>query len=373
MRKLRIAVSGIGWCGCEHIKAFQSLPDCEVVLLHGRDAGRIRANLSKYGVPDCAARISTRVEDLAEAPDIDVVSIAGVNSTHAPIAVAAANAGKHLMIEKPAALDEKELASLLSAVRNRGVKTVVSFELYWNPLFHLARWLIASGRMGKVMFVRSNYHSRVDASYPGWNWCRTRAEGRSFLLAAGCHSVDAVRSFLGNDAASVSAFHSNGLEQGYEFPTTIMANIRFAHGRIGQVSASADVATPYHFGLEIYGERLSLVNQYLRSPGGEQSAEELRQDCPVQGVEFFDEPYSETVRQIRVGCILPNSVRVDHHPFGDEAAALVDAIRGDGETPLSLEQAAVTHRICYAADCSASDGGRVVDVARDSSRPGERL
>jgi predicted dehydrogenase len=361
-RKLRVAVSGIGWCGCEHIKAFQHQPECEVVLLHGRDEERVRQSLARHGVTDCRAKITTRAEDLFRG-GVDILSIAGINSTHTPLAVEAARRGIHLMIEKPIARDAAELATLLTAVEQSGVKSVVSFELYWNPLFQVARWLIASDRLGRVMFVRANYHSRVGAWYAGWDWCRTKAEGRSCLLNAGCHAVDAVRNFTNDQPLAVSAFHTTGLEQGYEYPTTIHLNVQFAAGQLGQISASADVATPYHFGLEIYGTQLSLVNQHLRWPAeAPVDAGELQRDCPVPDVRFVVEPYSEKQNQIRLDCVLPNSVRVDHHPFRDEARALVAAIQQDGQTPIPVARAAVTHRICYAADQSAAEGGRVISL-----------
>ncbi|MCS7049888.1 MAG: Gfo/Idh/MocA family oxidoreductase [Verrucomicrobiae bacterium] len=356
-RKWRVAVSGIGWCGCAHIKAFQKHPRCEVVRLHGRDEARVRRNLEQYGVSGCRAEIVTRVEDLFR-EGIDILSIAGLNSTHTPLALEAARRGIHLMIEKPVARDAEELDRLVQGVRAAGVKTVVSFELYWNPLLKVARWLMESGRLGRVMFVRANYHSRVGAWYSGWDWCRTREEGHSMLLNAGCHAVDAVRNFTNDRPLAVSAFHTTGWEQGYEYPTTIHLNIQFAQGQLGQVSASADVATPYHFGLEIYGTLMSVVNQYLRWPTDAQvSVEELQKECPVPDVRFFLEPYNERFSQIRVECILPNSVSVDHHPFLDEVFALVDAIERDDETPLSLERAAITHRICFAADRSAEQNG----------------
>jgi len=366
-KTLRVAVSGIGWCGCEHIKAFQAHPDCEVVLLQGRDTERVRANLAQYGVAIPDVLITESFDEVVDDPAIDVVSMAGVNSTHVPYAVAAAAAGKHLMIEKPVARDEAELSTLLAAVEASGVKTVVSFELYWNPLFKVVRWLVESGRLGQVMFARADYHSRVGTFYSGWEWCRTREEGGSMLLNAGCHAVDAVRQFCNDEPLTVSAFHTTGLEQGYEYPTTIQLNIQFANGLLGQVSASADVASPYHFGLEVYGTELSAVNEYIRwTYDGHVSVDKLQRECPVPGVRFFLEPYGETYGQIRVECVLPNSVGVEHHPFAEEAASLVEAIRQDAESPLALNTAAITHRICYAADRSAANAGMPVAVAKET-------
>lgn len=355
---LRVAVSGIGWCGCEHIKAFQRLPGCEVVALHGRDPERMRHNMKLFGANPGSARLTTDFEDVINDGSIDIVSIAGVNSTHVPYAVAALSKGKHVMLEKPAARDEAELEHLLAAASTSRAKTVVSFELYWNSLFQVARWLVESGRIGKVTFVRSNYHSRVGDFYSGWDWTRTLAEGRSMLLNGGCHSIDAVRQFSNDQPVSVTAFHTTGIAQGYEYPTTIHVNIQFADGVLGQVSASADVASPYHFGLEIFGTELSLVNNFIRWPYDRHvNVDELQEACPVPDVRFFLEPYSETSSQIRVECVQPNSVSVEHHPFGDEARALVTAIREDTETPLSIARAAITHRLCFAADRSAAAGG----------------
>ena len=188
------------------------------------------------------------------------------------------------------------------------------------------------------------------------------------LLNAGCHAVDAVRQFCNDEPLTVSAFQTTGLEQGYEYPTTIQLNIQFTNGLLGQVSASADVASPYHFGLEVYGTELSAVNEYIRwTYDRHVSVDKLQRECSVPGVRFFLEPYSETYAQIRVECVLPNSVSVEHHPFAEEAASLVEAIQQDTQSPLALNTAAVTHRICFAADHSAASAGVPVAVVKEAT------
>lgn len=362
-KTLKIAVSGIGWCGAEHIKAFQRIENCKVILLHGRSSHRVRENLRKYCINYEGISITERYEDIIEDSDVDIVSIAGINSTHTPYAIAAAQRGKHLMIEKPVARDLSELESISSAIQEAGVHSIVSFELYWNPLFQVARWLKETGRLGNTLFVRSNYHSRVGSSYSGWNWCRTKEEGRNILLNSGCHSIDAVRQFADTPVRRISAFHTTGIPQGYEYPTTIHVNMEFGDGILGQVSASADVASPYHFGLEIYGSKLTLNNQFIRwSDNAAPDVSALESECPVPGVRFFLEPYSETQKQIRIECTMPNSVNVEHHPFQHEAQALVDAVRTGNPSPLSLPVAAITHRICFAADESAANNGTPVTL-----------
>ena len=162
-------------------------------FLHGRDEGRVRANLARYGVDAGDARFTKRYEDLLESDDVDIVSIATPNHLHAAQAVAAARAGKHFVLEKPTGLDTRELAAIRDAVRKARVRTIVSFELHYNPYLRFVHWLRKSGRLGRIRFARVQYLSRVTDSYAGWKWVRTRKSGRSHLLAAGCHAVDALR------------------------------------------------------------------------------------------------------------------------------------------------------------------------------------
>src|SRR5216684_5459534 len=192
-RKLGVGISGIGWCASEHIKAFLKNPHCDVRFLHGRDEGRTRAKLVRYGVQVPGARFTKRYEDLLESDEVDIVSITTPNHLHADQAVAAARAGKHFVLEKPTGLDTRELVRIRDAVRRAKVRTIVSFELHYNPYLRFVHWLRASGRLGRIRFARVQYLSRVTDWYSGWDWVRKRKSGGSHLLAAGCHAVDALR------------------------------------------------------------------------------------------------------------------------------------------------------------------------------------
>ena len=143
--KLGVAISGVGWCASQHIAAFLRNPRTEVTWLCARDAARARANLARYGVALPHARITTSYDEVLAAPDVDIVSIATPNHLHATQAVAAAGAGKHLLLEKPTGLDTGELVSIRDAVQRAGVRTIVSFELRYNPFLVFARWLRTGG------------------------------------------------------------------------------------------------------------------------------------------------------------------------------------------------------------------------------------
>src|SRR5229473_7226981 len=263
-RKLGVAVCGVGWCASQHIAAFLSNPHTAVTWLCARDADRARANLAKYGLALPDARITTSYEEVLAASDVDIVSIATPNHLHADQAVAAANAGKHMLLEKPTGLDVAELVRIRDAVRRAGVRTIVSFELRYNPFLMFARWLRSAGWLGDIRFARTQYLSRVTDWYSGWSWVRTRASGRSHLLAAGCHAVDALRWCSGLEPTSVSALQMR-LTEGYEWPTSIVANMTLGAHALGHVTSSTDLMLPYAFLIELMGDRATLRQDLLQS------------------------------------------------------------------------------------------------------------
>jgi len=359
-RTLGVGISGIGWCAAEHIKAFLKNPHTEVRLLHGRDEARVREKLSGYGVAVPGARFTARYEDLLQSEDIDIVSITTPNHLHATQAVAAARAGKHFVLEKPTGLDTRDLASIRDAVRKARVRTIVSFELHYNPYLRFVHWLRESGRLGRIRFARVQYLSRVTDWYSGWDWVRKKSSGGSHLLAAGCHAVDALRWCSGLEPVEVSALHTRFTE-GYEWPTTIAANMKLQKGAIGHVTSSTDFMLPYTFGVELMGDKATvrdtLVTWHKDQP---LDVDELRRANPFPEVKLLDAQYGSGSPALRIDCLMPDSADVSHHPFQGEMDELVEAVRNRRETHLSVFDAQKTMEVCLAADLSAGKGGRPV-------------
>jgi predicted dehydrogenase len=358
-RTLGVAVCGIGWCASQHIRAFMQNPQARVVCLCARDVERARANLAKNGVAVPDARITTSYAEVLESRDVDVVAIATPNHLHAEEAVAAARAGKHLLLEKPTGLDLAELQQVRDAVRHAGVRTIVSFELRYNPFLKFARWLRTSGWLGEIRFARTQYLSRVTDWYSGWNWARTRESGRSHLLAAGCHAVDALRWCSGLEPIVVSAFHTR-ITEGYEYPTSIVANMRFDGPALGHVTSSTDFMLPYTFFVELMGDRATLrqgVLQWLDQPV---DVAALRAANPFPDVALDSADSESGQAAIRIRCVMPDSADVTHHPFQAEIDELVTCVIDDRETSISVFEAQKTMEVCLAADRSAELGGQPI-------------
>lgn len=358
---LGVGVVGIGWCAAQHIKAFQKNPQTRLAILCGRDERRVRDTLAKNGVAiGSDVRITTRYEDLLTSPDVQIVSIATPNNLHAAEAVAAANAGKHILLEKPTGLDEAELVAIRDAVRKAGVRTIVSFELRYNSLLKFIKWFRESGWLGEVRFARAQYLSRVTDWYSGWDWCRTKEGGGSHLLAAGCHAVDALRWCSGLEPVEVSAYQTHYTE-GYEWPTTIDVNVKFAGKAIGHVTSSTDMMMPYTFSVELMGDKATIRDTIILWKDHALDLARLRAEQPFPEITLTETTYGSASKAVRIDTpIMPDSVDVDHHPFQAEIDDFVDAILAGRETMLSVFDAQKTMEFCIAADRSATQGGQPI-------------
>jgi len=352
---LGVAICGAGWCASQHIAAFQRNPHTRITWICGRDLERTRAAAARAGATG-NVRITTDYGAVLAAGDVDIVSITTPNHLHANQAVAAAQAGKHIVLEKPTGLDTTELVRIRDAVRHAGVRTIVSFELRYNPFLKFARWLRTDGWLGDIRFARTQYLSRVTDWYAGWNWVRTRESGRSHLLAAGCHAVDALRFCSGLEPTAVSALHTH-FTDGYEWPTSIVANMMLSGSALGHVSSSTDFMMPYAFLVELMGDRATLRQDLLQWLDTPLDREQLSAANPFPDVRLHASTDIVGRPAIRIECLMPDSADVSHHPFQDEMDELVTCILEDRETSISVFEAQKTMEACLAADRSAELGG----------------
>ena len=357
--KLGVAVCGAGWCASQHIAAFERNPHTVVTWIVGRDVERTRASLAKAAVVLPDVRITTNYEEVLRAPDVDIVSIATPNHLHAEQAVAAAEARKHFVLEKPTGLDVAELVRIRNAVRQAGVRTIVSFVLRYNPFLKFARWLRADGWLGDIRFARTQYLSQVTDWYSGWDWVRTRDSGRSHLLAAGCHAVDALRWCSGLEPIEVSAFHTH-FTAGYEFPTSIVANLTLERHALGHVTSSTDFMQPYTFLVELMGDRATLRQDLVQWLDAPVDLNALEAANPFPDVRVAAATDSSGRPAIRIHCAMPDSADPSHHPFQPEIDELVACVLEDRETSTNVFDAQKTMEVCLAADRSADLGGQPV-------------
>jgi predicted dehydrogenase len=296
----------------------------------GRDPARTRARTEELSIQH--ARVHSTWQMLLEDPEVQVVSICTPHPFHAEQAIAAAQAGKHLLIEKPVALTLDELKAVRDAVRGAGVRAMCSFVLRWNPLLLNIEVHLRQGTLGQLALVRFDYWNRARKGLERRDWWHTVAGGGSTLLHGGCHAADAMRWLVGVEPIEVHAFGTSR-HPAFEYPPTIAAVVRFADGTVGQLSSTLEGALPYSFNLDLVGTRGAIRNGRLIVHDGD-----------------------DRFREEELPGTRPDSRDVSHHPFPQEIDALVAAIIANREPTPNLEDAVKSHELCIACDISAAEG-----------------
>jgi len=331
MRKFGVLIAGTGWVSTEHIRAYRMNPHTDVVAIVSRSAEKGRRRAQECGLGEEVAVYTDYAEALRD-PRVDIVSLCTPNHLHAEQTIAAAEAGKHILIEKPIALTWEDAKRMKAAVDRAGVKTLVGYVLHWNPLFMTAKKMLEQ-YVGKLYYVESDYFHRVTEDYPCYEWTRRKDVGGSSLLAGGCHAVDAARWFMQDEVEEVFAYSSRCRED-LEFDGTLSMLIKFRGGAMAKVGSSYDTVSPYIFNIHLFGDKGSILNDRLYSPGN------------IPGQKGYMHLPVET----------PNSGSVEHHAFPEEIDEFVDCILADRQPELCLDDAMKTQAVVFAADLSAATG-----------------
>ena len=335
MDKLGVGIIGCGWVAGEYVKAFENDDRSEIRALVSRNRANAERYRDRHGLR-CA--IETEAAPMLDRDDIDIVVVSTPHDAHTPYVVAAAEAGKHVIIEKPVAITIEDVRRQLGAVRANNVKTLVGFVLHWNPLLMTIDRLIDEGAFGNVFMVEVDYMHRIWMT-PQEKWLGSRRHSGTAILTGGCHAVDAMRWFARSEAEEVCAYQVR-TENPIEYPGTISVNVKFKDGKIGRTTTMFDAQMPYRFNIGVYGTQGSIRNDELFAPK------------LLSGQNDFT----------KIPCVLPDSGDVAHHPFRGEASHFLDCIIDDKRPFPDLEDAAQTQAVCFAADLSA-ESGRPVKIS----------
>lgn len=337
MDTLGVGIVGTGWVSDEYIRSFLMNPHTEVRAICSRSKERAEAKARQHGLTRCAAYED--YELMLKQPDIDIVCVLTPNFMHAEQTILAAQAGKHIVIEKPIAIDWQDMLKMQKAVHEHKVKTIVGFVLRWNPLFQTAQKLIDRDVIGRPFYAEVDYLHRIDETYHCYDWSKTQKTGGSILQVGGCHAVDGLRWFMKEEAVEVIAL-SGRYRDDFEQDTTITFVAKFASGTMGKVCCSYDVICPYIYNLKLYCDKGTLINDRLWA----------KEACVGQH------------DWIHLPVQTPDSGDVSHHPFPDEVNHFVDHILNDTPCIVDLDDAMKTFEIIEAADRSARNGGSPVQL-----------
>jgi predicted dehydrogenase len=284
-------------------------------------------------------------------PEIDVIDICTPHPFHAKQAVAAARAGKHLIIEKPMALSWADAKAIRDAVKKARVQAMVCFEVRYSAQFMLAKSVVDQGLLGNLHYGEVDYYHGIGPWYGQYRWNTKRALGGSALLTAGCHALDALLLCMGSDVEEVTSYatqSANPIFKAYEYATSSTTILKFKNGAVGKCAAIVDCLQPYYFHTHLVGSEGSLLDNRFHSQ-------------KLAGLN------KATWSQLSMKML--DSGDVADHPYQTQFQEFFDALDRGEDMPLtSFEDGFATHRVIEAADRSVREGKpvRLADVCPPS-------
>ena len=370
---LGVGMVGYAFMGQAHSQGWRTvgrafrLPLTPVLAaLCGRDPAAVRVAADRLGW----ASTETDWRTLIERDDVDLVDICTPGESHAQIAVAALEAGKHVLCEKPLANSVEEAEAMVTAARSaraRGQLAMVGFNYRRVPAASYARRLIADGRLGQVRHVRAQYLQDwlVDPQAPmGWR-LRKEAAGSGALGDLGAHAVDLAQYLVGSLLTGVSAQVATFVTErpvpgaGGETDTVTVDDAALFHGR-----TAAGALASFEVSRVAAGRKNALVIEVNGTAGS------LRFDLErLNELEFHDNTLPEPEAGFRRILVTepdhpylqawwpPGHGLGYEHTFTHQAADLVHALADRTQPAPSFEDGLQVQRVLAAVEESAAKHG----------------
>ncbi len=344
------AVVGLGM-GRHHCRAITSAPGARLVAVCDIDRKRLDPTAKEFG-----CKGYERFADVLADRDVRVVNIATPSGMHAEMGIQAAEAGKHIIVEKPADISPQRIEALIEAGKRCRVKIGGIFQSRLNPLNIRIRAAISDGRLGSVIgahghlpwYRKQDYYEGEHGSWKG-TWSM---DGGGSLMNQGVHTVDLIQWLVGPVEAVMGMFGVFGHD--IEAEDQSVALLRFRCGALGTLYTTTCCYPGYDQLLTIYGTQGSVMKQEGRLTGWK-----LQDDPEGKEERELLEYYGE--RQGGSGSADPMAVGFDGHT--QIVADMVQALAEDREPMISLESARHAVEI-IAAIYASGRTGREVKVGR---------
>lgn len=349
MSKVGIGVIGSGlWASTVHLPAYHAHPSARLVGIYDVDRNGAERAAQQFGIETIFAEYA----DLLACDEIDAVDIITPNVTHAPLALAAIAAGKHVFCEKPMAMNADEAQQMADVAVQANVKTAINFTWRNPPAVRFMRHLIQQGKIGKIYHVRGIYRAgwgRNEQRPIEWRLQKEFA-GTGVIGDIGSHMIDMIEWMTGEQIASLTAdlntFQSerpqpNGSAMGtvdVDDAASFLARLS-GGGMVNFLSTFYGSGERMNQELEFFGQHGALKMVYSNQ-------ESIRASLEPQSDEnqFIDLP-------------IPAQFKMDSHDLRQNTVrAFVDAIANDTEMSPSFEDGLRNQRIIDAVVASAEAG-----------------
>lgn len=300
---MKAAIIGCGLIGQKRAKSISSLESISLAACVDQILDRAE-NLAKHH-PGCQFFSDWR--KVMKQKEIDIIIIATLHASLAEIALAAVNAGKHILVEKPAARKATELVSVIESAKKTGVLTRVGFNHRYHRAFRKARELVNNDELGELMFIRARYGHGGRVGYDQEWRAKPELSGGGELIDQGVHLIDLARWFLGDFTDIQGSAHTYFWnmpvdDNGFLLLKTPKKQTAFLHASCTEWKNT--------FSFEIYGRKGKIdINGLGGSYGVERIAfyrmspemgppETLIQEYPMQD-DSWDVEFAEFIQDIK--------------------------------------------------------------------------
>jgi predicted dehydrogenase len=329
MECVRFALVGAGNIAKIYVAAFEVIPDAKVTVICSRTEATGRALAQKCG----AAWVADFREAVAR-DDVDAVVVATPSGTHADVAVAAAQAGKHLLVEKPLDITLARVDSIIQAAAQAGVVLAAVFPLRFTEGAQRAKAAMEAGRLGQLALADVSVKWFRPQSYYDGSWRgRWATDGGGALMNQAIHNVDLVQ-WLAGPVTSVVG-RTARLAHTMETEDTASALLTYANGALGVIQAATSCWPGDPARVELHGDRGTIVLEEGRivvwklqdaAPGEEGAMLALEQAAGSGAADPMAMGFEKHRRQI---VDLIEAIRTGRPPaiLGEEARRSVEIVR----------------------------------------------
>ena len=348
MSLLKNGKVSFGVIGCrlgrEHIESAIHDPGMELKAICDIDADRLNNLARIFGIESQACYTDYR--SLLNQDDIDAVVVATPDLLHEEQTVAALQAGKHVLCEKPMALSLEECRRMIEASKETGKKLMIGQVVRYTPGAVLAKKLIDSGEIGELFYVESEYaHDYAKARGAG-DW---RVDPRRHpFLGGGCHAVDLLRWIAGNPY-EVFAYANHKVLKNWPVDDCTIAIMKFPREVMGKVFVSIGCKRRYTMRAVFYGDKGTII------------LDTLLPYVTIFRAHLVDPIYqniSESAQTIPVQLDVP----VITHNISAEMQEFTDILRENRPVLTDGAQGAATVAACLAAVQSAQTGEKTYPI-----------
>jgi len=335
VKRFNVGIVGYGWAAGAHITAINRGKRGQVTAICSSRVLDPKELSAQHG---CELKTYTNLHAMLTEPDLHVLDVCSYHEQHPAQIIAGAKAGKHIIAEKPLVLSLTDLRAIEKAVRAAGVNFCVCFELRYSSQFLETKALIDQGKLGRLHYAEIDYYHGIGPWYREYEWVTTNKACGSSLLAAGCHSLDALLMCMGGDVEEVFCYGVNSshpIFAKYEYPTSTVTILKFKDGRVGKCASVIDCFQPYYFHTHLVGSEGSVLDNKLQSNLQSTSGHNNWTQLSFKPVDSGD---------------------VADHPYKTQFDAFFESIeRSQPMAMTGLADAVRTHEVIFAAERSLKE------------------